>query len=225
VIKATDCLQGAVWVIDPEGVYIEKTRDDPDFRVLKRGQWKRHSLLSLKTTKHLKMDVRCTGVQEIAEIYCTTRVTHKEKTFIVKNGVIGRLQQGDGSAMMWGCNSENFSQSGNLDDEPLSQRRNHTSTRNNEYPVMVLNETKLDGIEQARLWHWRTAHSGGDVPMKMGTFQIRLNEDCYCYDQAKYKHKSYKRNRIDAYAKNDPWWHVFCDGYGGQLSMGTESYE
>ena len=59
----------------------------------------------------------------------------------------------------------------------------------------------------------------------MGTAQIRLNEDCYCCDQAKYKHKSFKRNSIDAYARNDPWWRVFCDGYGGQLSMGTESYE
>ena len=87
--------------------------------------------------------------------------------------------------MIWGCDSENFSQSGDFDDEPLGQRRNHTSTRNNEYPVLVLNEAKLDAIEQARLWHWRTAHSGGDVPMKMGTSQIRLNEDCYCCDQAK----------------------------------------
>ena len=59
----------------------------------------------------------------------------------------------------------------------------------------------------------------------MGTAQIRLNEDCYCCDQAKYKHKSFKRNSIDAYARNDPWWRVFCNGYGGQLSMGTESYE
>ena len=124
--------------------------------------------------------------------------------------------------MMWGCDSEDYSHS---DDRLVNQRHNYTHTRTKEHPVLVLNEAKLDAIEQARLWHWRTAHSGGDVPIKMGTAQIRLNEDCYCCDQAKYKHKSFKRNSIDAYARNGPWWRVFCDGYGGQLSMGTESYE
>ena len=44
VVKATDCQDKAVWVIDPEGVYMEKTRDDPDFRVLGREEWKKHSL-------------------------------------------------------------------------------------------------------------------------------------------------------------------------------------
>ena len=111
----------------------------------------------------------------------TTRVTHTEKSFVVKNDMIGKLQREVVSAMMWGCDSEDYSHS---DDRLLNQRHDHTSTRTNEHSVLVLNETKLDAIEQARLWHWRTAHSGGDVPMKMGTAQIRLNEDCYCCDQA-----------------------------------------
>ena len=237
VVKARDCKRNSVWVIDPEGVYMEKTRDDPDFRVLGREQWKKHSLRVvedyqtfengcldvLECKKSLKYIALSSdhGIMTMA----TTRVTHEEKTYIVTNDIIGKVQRGDGSAMIWGCDSEIFSQSENFEHEPLSQRRNGTPSGNNEYPVLVLNEAKLDDIEQARLWHWRTAHSGGDVPMKMGTAQIRLNEDCYCCDQAKYKHKSYKRNSIDAYAKNDPWWRVFCDGYGGQLSMGTESYE
>ena len=92
-------------------------------------------------------------------------------------------------------------------------------------PSLVMNEAKLDDVEVARLWHWRTAHSGAEVPVKMGAAKVKLNEDCYCCDQAKYKSHSYKRNSTDTYAGNEPFWRVFCDGYGGQLSMGSESYE
>ena len=55
--RATDCPHKAVWVIDPEGVYMKKTRDDPDFRVLGREQWKKHSLRVVEDYQNSRMDV------------------------------------------------------------------------------------------------------------------------------------------------------------------------
>ena len=109
MVKATDCKHKAVWVIDPEGVYMEKTRDDPDFRVLGREQWKKHSLRVVEDYQTFQN--RCIDVLESKKslkyialssdhgimTMATTRVTHKEKSFIVKNDMIVKLQRRDGS--------------------------------------------------------------------------------------------------------------------------------
>ena len=44
IVKAIDWEGLVVWVIDPEGVYIESGDDDPAFRVLGREQWRKNGL-------------------------------------------------------------------------------------------------------------------------------------------------------------------------------------
>ena len=44
IIKTTDWEGSQVWIIDPEGVYIESGDDDPAFRVLGREQWRKNGL-------------------------------------------------------------------------------------------------------------------------------------------------------------------------------------
>ena len=62
--------------------------------------------------------------------------------------------------------------------------------------VMSMNESKLDEISLARLWHWRLGHPAADVPVSMDdSTKHKLNEDCYCCDQSKFK--------VGHFAKND----------------------
>ena len=93
---------------------------------------------------------------------------------------------------------------------PNDQHATTTMTMSTEFcnrqsTVMVMNEAKLNDTECARLWHWRTGHAGPDVTAKMGVAKVKLNEDCYCCDQLKYKAKSFKRNSADTYATNEPY--------------------
>jgi hypothetical protein len=52
-----------------------------------------------------------------------------------------------------------------------------------------------------------------------------LNEDNIIVDLAKFRRKPYKRNDPGTTLDSPPFWRVFCDGYGGQQSLGGESYE
>ncbi len=87
-------------------------------------------------------------------------------------------------------------------------------------PSMIMNEAKLTREEKARLEHWRTAHrkEKGD----------ELHENRPVCAEGKRKTASYKRNDIyrdQVTRKGGPYWRMYYDGYGGQNSMGTESYQ
>jgi hypothetical protein len=87
-------------------------------------------------------------------------------------------------------------------------------------PSLILNEGKLTREEKARLEHWRMAHrkiKGDD-----------LNENCPICAEGKRKTSSFKRNEEyrEMVTKNlEPYWRMYVDGYGGQRSMGEESYQ
>jgi hypothetical protein len=66
----------------------------------------------------------------------------------------------------------------------------------------------------------------------MGLTTTKLNEDCSCYDKAKFKVQTFKRNDPMIHQKNPPCWGVYVDGCGGGKkgttqgsSMGRPSYE
>ena len=91
---------------------------------------------------------------------------------------------------------------------------------------MTLNESKLDAVSLSRLWHWRLGHPASNVPIKMDdSISHVLNEDCYCCDQSKFKVGKFPKTDPLIHQNNPPFWRVFCDGYGGQNSLGAESYE
>jgi hypothetical protein len=93
-------------------------------------------------------------------------------------------------------------------------------TKDNVCPVFVINEGKLTNVERVRLDHWRHAHrqiSG-----------MRHDERCPACEQAKHRTGSFKRNREfygTGTATNIVYWRLYCDGYGGQRSLGVESYQ
>ncbi len=82
-------------------------------------------------------------------------------------------------------------------------------------PVLIMNEANLTDKELLRLDHWRHAHrlTSGE----------RHKERCPACEQSKHKHRSFKRNK--EYLGTGPatqvvYWRMFCDGFGGQRSMG-----
>jgi hypothetical protein len=106
-----------------------------------------------------------------------------------------------------------------LQDDSVGEHLFHV-TKDNVCPVYVINEGKLTDVEKVRLDHWRHAHrqiSG-----------LRHDERCPACEQAKHKSGSYKRNYEfmgTGVATKLVYWRLYCDGYGGQRSMGVESYQ
>ena len=52
-----------------------------------------------------------------------------------------------------------------------------------------------------------------------------LNEDDLIMDVAKRNRRPHPKNPPSTTMNSPPWWRVWCDGYGGQKSMGGESHE
>jgi hypothetical protein len=99
--------------------------------------------------------------------------------------------------------------------------------------VYLLNEAKLTDDQRARLYCRRFAYCDSNIFKAMhgkeefGNFPKLpvLNEDNLVADLAKFRRKPYKRNDPANTMDSPPFWRVFCDGYGGQQSLGGESYD
>ena len=84
----------------------------------------------------------------------------------------------------------------------------------------IMNEANLSPEERARLAHWRQAHR------QCGEGIIR--ENCPICEEGKRKTKGFKRNEEyrDVVTQSFPPYHrLYADGYGGQRSLGEESYQ
>ena len=84
----------------------------------------------------------------------------------------------------------------------------------------TMNEANLSPEERARLAHWRQAHR------QCGEGVIR--ENCPICEEGKRKTKGFKRNveYHDMVTRSFPPYHrLYADGYGGQKSLGEESYQ
>jgi hypothetical protein len=85
---------------------------------------------------------------------------------------------------------------------------------------MILNEANLSREQRARLIHWRQAHRQSG--------ERKIHENSSICKEGKRKTKGFKRNDAyrDTVTSNLPNYHrLYGDGYGGQRSMGKESYE
>lgn len=99
--------------------------------------------------------------------------------------------------------------------------------------AMIMNEKKLLPVERTRLWKRRFGNCDTQIFRKMAEMPeyagfpnlVELNEDDLVMDMAKRNRKPYPKNPPGITMNSPPWWRVWCDGYGGQKSMGCESYE
>ena len=89
-----------------------------------------------------------------------------------------------------------------------------------EQTSLLMNEANLTEIEAQRLNHWRIGHRS--------VAKSVLNEDCPVCTEGKKKVGTYKRNfEFQGNTKGplQPYWRLYCDGYGGQQSLGDMSYQ
>ena len=84
----------------------------------------------------------------------------------------------------------------------------------------IMNEANLSTVEKARLAHWRQAHRQCGEGI--------IHENCPICEEGKRKTKGYKRNveyRELVTQEFPPFHRLYADGYGGQRSLGEESYQ
>ena len=89
----------------------------------------------------------------------------------------------------------------------------------NTLPCLIMNVGKLSRLEYNRIYHWRHAHRS--------PIGIKYEERCHTCEASKHK-STYKRNSLfqgTTVSTNLPYWRLYSDAYGGQRSMGIESYE
>jgi hypothetical protein len=98
---------------------------------------------------------------------------------------------------------------------------------------LVFNEAKVAPVERSRLWCRRFAYCNTALFGKMSSMPEYgdfpelpvVNEDNLIGDLAKYTRNSYPKNDPEVSMNCPPWWRCYVDGYGGQDSLGGESYE
>jgi hypothetical protein len=85
---------------------------------------------------------------------------------------------------------------------------------------LIMNEAYLSEVEAKRLLHWRIAHRS------LGKYTP--NENCPVCAEGKKKTGNFKRNYEfmgSTRGEAEHYWRLYCDGYGGQHSMGDMSYQ
>ena len=98
---------------------------------------------------------------------------------------------------------------------------------------LVWNEAKLPKVERTRLWTRKLGNPDTAIFEKMGSMPEygyfpklqRLNEDDRTANGAKFRQRSHKRQDPTVKMDSPPWWRTYCDGYGGQESLGETSIE
>ena len=105
-------------------------------------------------------------------------------------------------------------------------------------PTMVFSEAKLGKHDRSRLYSKKFGCCDTNLFPKMQAMGevygempelVGLNEDSVTMDEAKFRRKGYGKNDGTSMSQKiedqEPWEIVYCDGVGGQKSMGFESYE
>jgi hypothetical protein len=248
VVKMTTTKNETLFMIDPMGVYVENEVDEADFRIY--GQ-QRMKLLGCYIQQCYKggdtdmllcktMDVEISLTTENGILAAKTEMlTDDDRKFLISSNCVDGILNGEGSAMIRGSFDDATSNDTSLLTSTINMIESHAAqldpskvsewkSGNEEFqssPSLLMNESKLSEVQLSRLYHWRLSHPAPDVPVRMGLVKHVLNEDCYCCDKGKFVTGSYKRNDPQLHWGNDPYWRVYCDGYGGQSSMGENSFE
>jgi hypothetical protein len=168
----------------------------------------------------------------------TEILSDEDRKLMISSNRVEAILNGEGSAMVRGSCEDVTSKDTSLLTSTITMVASHAapfdpskiSDWNGEEqmvdsPSLLMNESKLSDVQLSRLYHWRLSHPAPDVPVRMGLAKHVLNEDCYCCDKGKFVTGSYKRNDPQLHLGNDPYWRVYCDGYGGQRSMREDSFE
>jgi hypothetical protein len=220
MISTLDETGAQVYLLDPAGVFIKSDARQSKLRILGQQRMKRFGFnvvqdystgedhLNYKDEIRIPL-VTMNGILMVKSIpWNANREQLKSLNLLIEdnaNGVNDRYCFE--VANSW---SEPF---GDLDaDKDYEQRCE-------ELPAIIINEAQLTQPERNRLDHWRFAHRSSSGK--------RYEERCHTCEQS--KHKSvFKRNDVfhsTSTSTGKPYWRLYGDAYGGQRSMGAQSYQ
>jgi hypothetical protein len=201
-----------ILIIDPSGVYLSESVDQADFRIFGQQRLKRFGFNLVQNGDADGRDhliyrgglVKKMPLQEDSGILTlpTKPLDLDPDEMKSLNGIIDTLLKKD--------------KDGNGDEDDRCIQINRTS--------LIMNEAYLTDLE--KLLHWRTAHRLG-IPPRKGKGK-GLNENCTVCNEGKRKTRGYKRKfEFQGLTSGPivPYQRLYCDGYGGQASMGDVSCE
>ena len=234
------------FIIEEHSVYIEPTKDQPRFRVLGQSRLKQKGLalkqcyrgdldaLVCRRSKEVIPVTECNGISVVDTVDFKIDDKNKEAFQAAAKAVmrgdapavlsLAEIMKQETAVSCWGRSSASMA---------LKIALMATKVSTMQVSSLILNEAKLSDEEKAWLWHWRWGHSSFEGPVRASKeldpadvlTNTKLNVDCPICDKAHFKRKPFKRNDPLEHACDEPFWKVYVDGYGGQGSMGCESYE
>jgi hypothetical protein len=238
------------FIIATKAVYIEPEMGQPRFSVLGQQRLKEHGLI-LKQCYHGEVDALICDVAgeiiplEEANNILVLKVFKHAKMLAAENSIsaeglnaaaveVGKLNL---PPVLTLKQLQEFGKRGRTDAEEVEMALTALLCATCMYAVevssLVLNEAKLSEKEKAWLWHWRWGHGDWNGPVRASEDMdeadklttVKLNVDCAICDKARFKRGSFPRNDPTLHAADPPFWRCYVDGYGGQESLGGESYD
>ncbi len=206
VVQAKDSNGNDILVFDPPGVYLDQAEQDDSqarFRIFGQSKLKRAGLKFHQDRYddgHDYLVYRGGEVEiptETIDEIVALKTTVRELTHEQENGLIEHLKR----IISEGKGGPAFVQV-------------------EQCASFIMNETNLFREQMARLVHWRQAHRQAGEGV--------IHENCPVSEEGKRKTKGFKRNhdyREQVTKKFSPYHRICADGYGGQNSMGAESYQ
>jgi hypothetical protein len=231
------------FLIDPDGVYLEGGKDQPNFRVMSTQRLKVHGVRIVGCFKGTDIDVLQDRTSKktitLAEEGPTDKkilVLNTMKCPVFENmkrfkTIVDDIKKRNRSAMV-----HDFDESGDIDigiDEEVSEANSNLEMGVVPDSVMDFNLAKISDEERSRLFCRRFGYCNPLLLQKMSEDEnfgklpklVNVNEDNAIMNAAKFKKKPHHRNDPKISMGRPAWFRVYVDGTGGGKSMGCESYE
>ena len=231
------------YLVDPDGVYLQGGKEQPNFRVMSTQRLKTHGVRLVQCFKGSEDDVLQDRTSKA--IIKLSEEGPKDKKILVLDTIkcpvfnhvskirklIDEIRKRNRSAMLYNIECEDENQH-EVNDKAVNMIAEYASTGLPD-AVLAFNLAKVTDEERSRLFCRRMGYCNTQLLKKMSDDKdfgelpklISLNEDNAILDAAKFKKKPHFRNDPELSMGRPPWFRVYVDGTGGGMSMGCESYE
>ena len=172
VIHVRDSNGKSVILIDPEGVYVVKMENVPEFRILGQQRMKSFGCRLVQCYKGTQDDV----IECIRSGVSVPLLSEKGILVVSTETNVSTVSQDTLDNILRGSISALF---------PMERKAITT---------MALNPARLDPTCYAKFMHCQLGHPVEDVPMKMDSSVTVKNEDCLVCDESKLKSETFSEN-------------------------------
>jgi hypothetical protein len=225
------------YLIDPDAVFIEPSKGQPNFRVLSTQRLKINGLRLVQCYNGTMIDViedRLTkktiklseeGPEGTQILVPDTILCPIFRNLSNMKSIVNDVRKRNRSAMVIVDEYGRDIMDG-VDNEEMEGG-------DKDLKVLAFNVAKCSEEERSSLFSRRFGYCNPDLLVKMNEDKdfgvlpkfVKLNEDNFVMDSAKFHKKTHNRTDPAIARVRPPWFRVYFDGYGGGASMGAESYE